>query len=112
MSFDITSVARTAAVVPASAAHAASAGAAASARMSDPVTVDTIPASPPAEVHKAMGVAAQAYQNLKQNGSELRFKVDEATGKLEIEVHDAKGNLLFTLPPHKVLEVADGGSLH
>jgi putative hemolysin len=112
MSFDITSVARTAAAVPASAAHAASAGAAASAPMPDSVTVDTIPASPPAEVHEAMGVAAQAYQNLKDNGSELRFKVDEATGKLQIEVHDTKGNLLFTLPPHKVLEVADGGSLH
>ena len=70
-----------------------------------------IPASPPPEVHEAMAVADQAYKNLKDNGSELRFKVDEATGKLEIEVHDTHGNLLFTLPPHKALEVAEGGSL-
>jgi hypothetical protein len=58
-----------------------------------------------------MAVADQAYKNLKENGSQLRFKVDEATGKLEIQVHDTHGHLLFTLPPHKALEVAEGGSL-
>jgi hypothetical protein len=111
MSFDITSVARTAAAVPPPASQTAKVAAASPAHSSDPVTVDTIPASPPPEVHEAMNVAAHAYQNLKDNGSELRFKVDEATGKLQIEVHDTKGNLLFTLPPHKALEVAEGGSL-
>jgi hypothetical protein len=111
MSFDITSVARTAAVVPTPAKPAANVAAPESAHPADPVHVDTIPASPPPEVHEAMGVADKAYRDLKDNGSELRFKVDEATGKLQIEVHDAKGNLLFTLPPHKVLEVAEGGSL-
>jgi uncharacterized FlaG/YvyC family protein len=58
-----------------------------------------------------MGVADQAYKNLKANGSEVTFKVDEATGKLQIEVHDTHGNVLFTLPPHKLLDVAEGGSL-
>jgi hypothetical protein len=112
MSFDITSVARMAAAVPTPAAQAANVAAPASAHGADPVHVDTLPASPPPEVHEAMGVAAKAYQDLKDNGSELRFKIDEATGKLQIEVHDTKGNLLFTLPPHKLLEVAEGGSLH
>jgi hypothetical protein len=111
MSFDITSVASTAAAVPVPAGQAANAAAAAPAHSADPVTVDAIPASPPPEVHEAMGVAARAYQDLKDNGSELRFKIDEATGKLQIEVHDPHGNLLFTLPPHKVLDLADGGSL-
>jgi hypothetical protein len=111
MSFDITSVARTAAAVPAPVSQAASAGPAARAKTSNPVSVDTIPASPPPEVQEAMGVADQAYHNLKANGSELTFKIDEATGKLQIEVHDTHGNLLFTLPPSKVLDVAEGGSL-
>jgi hypothetical protein len=112
MSFDITSVARTAAAVPKPASPVANVAAPASAHAADPVTVDTIPASPPPEVHEAMAAADKAYRNLKDNGSELRFKIDEATGKLQIEVHDTKGNLLFTLPPHKALEVAEGGSLH
>ncbi len=111
MSFDITSVARTAAAVPPPATQAKNVVAAAPASSADSVTVDTIPASPPPEVHEAMAVADQAYKNLKANGSEVTFKVDEATGKLEIQVHDTHGNVLFTLPPHKLLDVAEGGSL-
>jgi hypothetical protein len=89
----------------------ANVAATASAHQADPVTVDAIPASPPPEVEHAMGVADQAYHNLKANGSAVTFKVDEATGKLQIEVHDTRGNVLFTLPPHKLLDVAEGGSL-
>jgi uncharacterized FlaG/YvyC family protein len=111
MSFDIAPVAHTPSAAPASAAQPASAAAPATAKASDTVTVDTIPASPPPEVQDAMGVAAKAYQDLKDQGSELRFKVDEPSGKLVIEVHDTHGNLVFTLPPHKVLDIAAGGSL-
>jgi hypothetical protein len=111
MSFDIAPVGQTPSAAPASATPPASASTPAVAKANDPVTVDTIPASPPPEVHAAMGVAAQAYQDLKDQGSELRFKVDEPSGKLVIEVHDTHGNLLFTLPPHKVLDIAAGGSL-
>lgn len=110
MSFDITSVARTAAAVPTPATGAQSVAATASSQSGDPVTVDTIPASPPDEVHAAMAVADQAYQDLKANGSAVTFKVDAATGKLQIEVHDTHGNVLFTLPPSQLLDVAEGGS--
>ena len=41
----------------------------------------------------------------------MRFKVNEATGKLSVEVHDVHGNLLFTVPSSTVLDVASGGSL-
>jgi uncharacterized protein YlxW (UPF0749 family) len=77
----------------------------------DTVTVDTIPASPPPEVEDAIGVANQAYHNLQAQGSELRFKVNESTGKLTVEVHDTKGNLLFTVPASTVLDVASGQPL-
>ena len=111
MSFDITSVARTAAAVPTPANQATNVAATASAHQPDPVTVDAIPSSPPPEVEHAMGVADQVYKNLKANGSEVTFKIDEATGKLQIEVHDTHGRVLFSLPPHKLLDVAEGGSL-
>jgi hypothetical protein len=112
MSFDIGSVGRTpAAGAPARASMPSTTATASSAQVGDTVTVDTIPASPPPEVQDAMGVAAQAYDNLKASGSEMRFKVNEATGKLSVEVHDVHGNLLFTVPASTVLDVASGGSL-
>jgi hypothetical protein len=112
MSFDIGSVGMTpAAGAPARTSAPSNTAGAQSARETDTVTVDTIPASPPPEVQDAMGVAAQAYDNLKASGSEMRFKVNEATGKLSVEVHDVHGNLLFTVPASTVLDVASGGSL-
>jgi hypothetical protein len=79
--------------------------------ISDSVKVDMIPSSPPQEVLDAMGKAAQAHDDLKQSGRELHFNVDQSTGKLTVEVHDLNGNVLFTVPASKALEVAAGGSL-
>lgn len=110
MSFDIASVAGMAPAAPVQSTQAVSAPTAPAAQ-SESVSVDTIPTSPPDEVKDAMGVAAQAYQNLKDDGSELRFKINEKTGKLTVEVHDTHGNLMFTLPASKVLDIASGGSL-
>ena len=111
MSFDIGSVGRTPAAAPSQTARSSAPAPAQAAHATDTVTVDTIPASPPAEVHDAMAVADQAYQNLKASGSELRFEVNEATGKLTIEVHDVHGNLMFTVPASTVLDVASGQPL-
>jgi uncharacterized FlaG/YvyC family protein len=77
----------------------------------EPVSLDTIPAAPPPEVHDAIAVAAQAHQRLAESGRELRFDVDETTGKLSVTVHDENGNVLSTIPPSKALDVAAGGSL-
>ncbi|HEY1510403.1 MAG TPA: hypothetical protein VGF93_15455 [Solirubrobacteraceae bacterium] len=111
MSFDIGSVGRTPAAAPATNSSRPTAVQSPAAHEADTVTVDTIPASPPDEVHDAIGVANQAYQNLKASGSELRFKVNEATGKLSVQVHDVHGNLMFTVPASTVLDVASGASL-
>lgn len=110
MSFDIGSVGRTPASAPSQTARS-SAPAPTQASDTDTVTVDTIPASPPAEVQDAMGVANQAYHNLQAQGSELRFKINEATGKLTVEVHDVHGNLMFTVPASTALDVASGQPL-
>jgi putative hemolysin len=111
MSFDIGSVGRTPATTPSQTARFSAPAPAQAAHATDTVTVDTIPASPPPEVHDAIGVANQAYHNLKAAGNELRFKVNEATGKLTVEVHDIHGDVLFTVPASTVLDVASGQPL-
>jgi hypothetical protein len=110
MSIDIASVGRTPAT-PVSATRGGSPPVAAPSQHAAPVTVDTIPASPPPEVHEAMGVAGHAWETLQASNRQMRFKVNEATGKLTVEVHDTHGNLLFSVPASKALDVAAGGSL-
>jgi hypothetical protein len=111
MSFDIGSVGRTPAAAPSQTARSSAPAPAQAAYGADTVTVDTIPASPPPEVHDAIAVANQAYHDLKATGSELRFKINEATGKLSVEVHDVHGNVMFTVPASTALEVASGQPL-
>lgn len=71
----------------------------------------TVPASPPPEVYEAMGVAAQAYDNLQAEGRQMRFKLNQGTAKLVVGIHDLHGNLLFEVPASKALDVAGGGSV-
>lgn len=112
MSFDIASVGGVAPLPGPARTEAAAAGSTtAPASAADPVKVDTIPSSPPPEVQAAMSVAAQSYDKLQDSGRGLHFKVDDATGKLIVEVHDLHGNLLFTVPASKALDIAGGGSL-
>ena len=111
MSYDIGSVGRTPAPTPSRTARSSAPAPAQAVHAADTVTVDTIPASPPPEVQDAIGVANQAYHNLKADGSELRFKINESTGKLSVEVHDVHGNLMFTVPASTVLDVASGQPL-
>ena len=75
------------------------------------VAVDTFPASPPPELSDAIAAAAQAYDDLEASGRRLHFAVDPPTGRLSIEVHDLSGNVLSTLTPGEVLDVAGGGQL-
>jgi hypothetical protein len=77
----------------------------------DAVRVETIPSSPPPEVLHEMSTAAGAYDRLAAAGQALHFKVDGTTGKLHVEVHDVHGNLLFSVPASKALDVAAGGGL-
>jgi hypothetical protein len=112
MSFNIHPVGPAAGAAPTShASRNAPAAPAKSDTVDSAVHVDTFPSSPPPEVHDAIGVAAQSYDRLQQAGRAMSFKVNDATGKLTVEVHDLKGNLLFTVPASKALEVAAGGSL-
>ena len=76
MSFDIAPVGRTPSTAPAATDQTHNTAPTNATQASDSVTVDTIPSSPPPEVHEAMGIAAQAYDNLQAQGQQLRFKVN------------------------------------
>lgn len=86
-----------------------------SAGSTDAVKVDVgstgIPDSPPGEVLDAIGVAASAYDRLTASGRALTFKIDDATGKVQVQVHDSSGKVLFSVPASKALDIAAGGSL-
>ena len=107
MSFDIAPVGRTPGTAPAATEKTHDSAPSHAVQASDSVKVDTMPP----EVQEAMGVAAQAYQKLQADGRQMRFKVNEGTGKLVVEIHDLQGNLLFEIPASKALDVAGGESL-
>ncbi len=75
------------------------------------VDVGAIPSSPPPEVHDAIALASQAPAQLAAVGQQLRFNIDDRTGRVTVEVHDMKGNVLFTVPSSKALDIADGDTL-
>jgi uncharacterized FlaG/YvyC family protein len=75
------------------------------------VDVRAIPENPPPEVLDAMATAAAAHEQLANGGRNLSFRIDEATGRVIVTVHDAEGKALFTVPGSKALDVASGGSL-
>ena len=78
---------------------------------SDAVIVDLSASGPPPEVHDAIAVAGKSYTQLAAADRHLRFDMDDRTGKVSIEVHDLRGNVLFTVPSSKALEIAAGGVL-
>jgi uncharacterized FlaG/YvyC family protein len=77
----------------------------------DSVRLDTIPSQPPESLHAEMDRAAKRVDELKADGRELRFDRDKDTGRVVVQVRDLDGNVLRTIPPSKLLDVAAGGSL-
>jgi uncharacterized FlaG/YvyC family protein len=66
---------------------------------------------PPDELREEMGLAAEVYQRLAARGRELRFRLDPPTGCVTVGVYDSDGDLLYTIPPSKALEIAGGEDL-
>ncbi len=70
---------------------------------------DAIPATPPGELLDAIGAAAAAYERLEASGRQVRFTC--APGGLTIQVLDTEGELLGTVSPRDLLELAAGAPL-
>jgi len=74
------------------------------------VSTGDIPASPPPEVLEAMDAAGRVARELHATGRELRFvpPQDGGDGRVRVEVRDLDGNVLRTIPPSELLDVATG----
>jgi flagellar protein FlaG len=72
-----------------------------------------IPASPPPEVLEAMDAAGRVARELHETGRELRFTPpsEGSNGRVRVDVCDLDGNVLRTIPPSKLLDVATGAPL-
>ncbi|HEY4280280.1 MAG TPA: flagellar protein FlaG [Conexibacter sp.] len=65
----------------------------------------------PQDVIEAIDAAGHAYRTLHAQGRQLSFSLSEETGRVTIEVKDLDGNVLRTIPPSKLIELATGGTL-
>jgi uncharacterized FlaG/YvyC family protein len=75
------------------------------------VVVDAFSSTPPEEVQAAMATASASYDKLAANDQHISFRIDDRSGKLQIQVHDLNGNVLFDLPPDKALKAAADGTV-
>ncbi|HEU4700887.1 MAG TPA: hypothetical protein VFS37_00280 [Conexibacter sp.] len=72
-----------------------------------------VPASPPPEVLEAMDAAGRVARELHETGRELRFTppAPGEGGRVRVDVCDLDGNVLRTIPPSELLDVATGAPL-
>lgn len=76
-----------------------------------PVTGEGAERSIPDEVREAIAAAGQVAERLEAQGRRLHFALDAGSGGIVIEVQDLEGNVLGTIPPAKVMEIAAGAPL-
>jgi hypothetical protein len=81
-----------------------------SASLDAAVNVSTLPASPPPAVLEDMHAAARVFEELRAQKRELHFEALPG-GRVVVQVRDLDGNVIRTIPPAKVLEVASGAPL-
>jgi hypothetical protein len=70
--------------------------------------VDTIPASPPADVMQEVLAAQRAIQDMHTRGRQLHFDMD--SGRVRILLQDLDGNTIKEIPPSHALELAGDGT--
>ncbi|HEY5428082.1 MAG TPA: hypothetical protein VIK04_03130 [Solirubrobacteraceae bacterium] len=73
---------------------------------------DAVPATVPVEVLDAIGAAADAYDALHASGRRVHFGLGGPAGGLTIQMLDTDGELLGTVSPRELLDLAAGAPLH
>lgn len=76
-----------------------------------PVSLDTLPSTPPPEVVSQIETAGANYEKLRSEGYEVRYAHDEQSRKTTVELRDAAGVVVKTLSPAEAVELAMGGTL-
>jgi hypothetical protein len=64
------------------------------------------PEWPPQRVWREVDDAAQVWDDLREQGCQVHFELDEESGRLAIEMRDLEGNVLETLSPSDALAIA------
>jgi hypothetical protein len=77
---------------------------------SDAVIVDLTPSSPRPEERGAIAPAGQSSAQLGATDRQLRFTINDRTGKVSVAVHDLRGHVLFAVPSTNVLDSAPSGT--
>ena len=63
---------------------------------------------PPPEVRAEVRAAARCADELHRMGRQLRFEVDDKSGRIRVEVRDLEGNVLRRVPPTEIFDFAAG----
>lgn len=74
-----------------------------------PVSLDTIPTSPPPAVLEQVQAAGKSYEALKAQGFVVRYTHDSGSRKTTATLHDRSGAVVRTLSPSEAIELAAGG---
>lgn len=78
----------------------------------EPVTVDTIPATPPSDVLDELHTASASYDALAASGRQVHFATDPRTGRVSIQMIDLASGTATKISPSKVLDIASGNITH
>jgi hypothetical protein len=69
-----------------------------------------LPPTPPAEVLDAIDTAARVLEELASKRLSLHFEYDDAHNKVRVQVTNAEGKVVRTVPPSELLDIAAGHS--
>jgi hypothetical protein len=67
-----------------------------------------VPAAPPPEVLREIEQAGRRAEELWNARRELHFEIDDASGRLVIQVRDVEGQVIRTIPPSEALDIVSG----
>jgi uncharacterized FlaG/YvyC family protein len=68
----------------------------------------SIPATPPNEVLQALGRVQRVAKELRDQGLDVRFRVDDDSQKAKVQVVDSGGNVVRDIPVVQALDLLSG----
>ncbi|HEV7941314.1 MAG TPA: hypothetical protein VGP17_00785 [Solirubrobacteraceae bacterium] len=75
-----------------------------------PVSLDTLPSTPPPDVVAQIQTAGANYEGLRAQGYEVHYSYDEQARKTIVQLLDSSGTVVKTLSPAEAVELAMGGT--
>ena len=74
----------------------------------DAAQIGGVPPTPPPDALREVDRAAARADELWRDNRELHFELDEASGRVIVQVRDLDGNVLRTIPASEALDVLAG----